>query len=167
MEYQLTCLMVLQRMRKLFLMCQTTGPAETRFLADPLAFWQTHCRCSFAHACGKNGEQWTISRSQGPVMDGCLPDPDKKYPLRSDGPANFAFSGLGKSPTAYLKLKQGMHKETAPLLVSSCACSCKQGKNNPLCNSASWLGNHCRTPGWQNLVHSHFPQFKSSKLYCF
>ena len=46
-----------QRMRKLFLMCQTTGPAETRFLADPLAFWQTHCRCSFAHACGKNGEQ--------------------------------------------------------------------------------------------------------------
>ena len=79
-------------MRKLFLMCQTTGPAETRFLADPLAFWQTHCRCSFAHACGKNGEQWTISRSQGPVMDGCLPDPDKKYPLRSDGPANFAFS---------------------------------------------------------------------------
>ena len=25
-------------------------------------------------------------------MDGCLPDPDKKYPLRSDGPANFAFS---------------------------------------------------------------------------
>ena len=81
-------------MRKLFLMCQTTGPAETRFLADPLPFWQTHCRCSFAHACGKNGEQWTISRSQGPVMDGCLPDPDKKYPLRSDGPANFAFSGI-------------------------------------------------------------------------
>ena len=25
-------------------------------------------------------------------MDGCLPDPDKKYPFRSDGPANFAFS---------------------------------------------------------------------------
>ena len=86
------CTQSVQRMRKLFLMCQTTGPAETRFLADPLAFWQTHCRCSFAHACGKNGEQWTISRSQGPVMDGCLPDPDKKYPLRSDGPANFAFS---------------------------------------------------------------------------
>ena len=27
-------------------------------------------------------------------MDGCLPDPDKKYPLRSDGPANFAFSAV-------------------------------------------------------------------------
>ena len=27
-------------------------------------------------------------------MDGCLPDPDKKYPLRSDGPANFAFSDI-------------------------------------------------------------------------
>ena len=25
-------------------------------------------------------------------MDGCLPDPYKKYPLQSDGPANFAFS---------------------------------------------------------------------------
>ena len=39
-----------QRMRKLFLMCQTTGAAEARFLADPLGFWQTHRRCSFAHA---------------------------------------------------------------------------------------------------------------------
>ena len=39
-----------QRMRKLFLMCQTTGPAEAGFLADPLGFWQTHRRCSFAHA---------------------------------------------------------------------------------------------------------------------
>ena len=39
-----------QRMRKLLLIWQTTGPAEARFLADPPAFWQTHRRCSFAHA---------------------------------------------------------------------------------------------------------------------
>ena len=32
-------------------------------------------------------------------MDGCLPDPNKKYPLRSDGPANFAFSGIGTVTT--------------------------------------------------------------------
>ena len=139
-------------MRKLFLMCQTTGPAETRFLADPLAFWQTHCRCSFAHACGKNGEQWTISRSQGPVMDGCLPDPDKKYPFRSDGPANFAFSEAilvqatsirhtMHTPVLYCTPRSrprphqlprfainwsGSHPHAGPYLATSCAVSCQR-----------------------------------------
>ena len=147
-------------MRKLFLMCQTTGPAETRFLADPLAFWQTHCRCSFAHACGKNGEQWTISRSQEPVMDGCLPDPDKKYPLRSDGPANFAFSGIALSTLCGLQQTSGIWlppwltvKDTATCLLRMCAKTLEQYST---VHQELWRTLHVQTVTNSTLVLSNF-----------
>ena len=63
----------LQRMRKLLLMCQTTGPAEA------IGFCQTHLLFGRLIAEELNNG-WTISQSQGQAMGWCLLSPPKVPP---------------------------------------------------------------------------------------
>ena len=48
-------------------------------------------------------------------MDGCLPDPYKKYPLRSDGPANFAFSAASHPVWQVIRYDESSGMTSHPL----------------------------------------------------